>query len=279
MVPAVTELCRHVVNKIDGFMRVEGSCGPTTARTKGTLAFRERIDRGELVPIHVEVLIVPNLGASEFSVGLLHEKGVKLNLMANPPVLRDGNSAFPASAGYPWMCVLRILLNGQDKSRDNISSHTTVDTDSWHRRMISCRPRAVKQLAEELTPGMNDIIDSSGAGKPSEVGYTPAKLRTDETVDHGTRSSLQIREYLVDQNVLAGTLILTQEKTTRTMPDTYGIEGTCPTDSPVERITVRIVEEPILSTGDTAENQVCRQKTLRCSGLRQDLSLILSGTR
>ena len=36
-------------------------------------------DRGELVSIHLEVLLIvaPNLGASEFSVGALHEKGEK----------------------------------------------------------------------------------------------------------------------------------------------------------------------------------------------------------
>ena len=36
---------------------------------KGTLALRLRDDRGEFVPIHSEVLIVPDLGASMFSVG------------------------------------------------------------------------------------------------------------------------------------------------------------------------------------------------------------------
>ena len=185
MVPAGSQLCQHVVNKIDCCMHVRRSCGVTTARTKGTLAFRVRNDRGELVPVHLEVSIVPNLEASVFSVGALNEKGVKLDLMANPPVLRDGNSAFPVSMECPRTFVLRILLDGQDKSPDKILSHAAMDTDSCHRRMDPCRPRAMKQLAEELTTGANYDIDSSGAGKPTVIGYTLAKLRTDETVDHG----------------------------------------------------------------------------------------------
>ena len=87
MVPAGSQLCQHVVNKIDSCMRVRGSCSVTAARTKDTLAFGVRNDRGELVPVHVEVSILPNLGASVFSVGALNEKGEKLDLMANPPVL------------------------------------------------------------------------------------------------------------------------------------------------------------------------------------------------
>ena len=269
MVSTGSQLCQHVVNKIDCCMRIRGSCGVTTARTKSTLAFRARNDGGELVPIHPEVLIVPNLGASVFSVVALHEKGVKLDLMANPPVLRDGNSAFPVSTEYPRMFVLRILLNGQDKSRGNMLSHTAVDTDSCHRRMDTCRRRALKQPAEERTTGANDDIDSSGAGKSAVIGYTPAKLRTDETVDHRS-AELAIGKGIIQnvnhgsaelvtgkgkyQNVLAGTFIFTKEMTTRTTPETYGIAGTCPTDSRTEGRTVWTMDNPILSTEDTAED-------------------------
>ena len=185
MVATGSQLCQHVVNKIDCCMHVRGSCGVTTARTKGTLAFHVRHDRGELVPVHLEVLIVPNLRASVFSVGALNEKVVKLDLMAYPPVLHDGNSAFPVSTEYPRTFVLRVLLNGRDQSRDRILSRTEMDTDSYHRRMDSCRPRAMKQLAEELTISANDDMDSSRGGKPTVIGYAVAKLRTDKTVDHG----------------------------------------------------------------------------------------------
>ena len=44
--------------------------------------------------------------------------------------------------------------------------------------------RAINQIAEELTAGANDTIDSSGAGKPIAIGYTPDNLRTEEAVDH-----------------------------------------------------------------------------------------------
>ena len=65
--------------------------------------FRLRNERGELVAINLEALIVPNLGASIFSVGALHEKGVKLDLLSVPPVLRHGNHAFPISTEVPRM--------------------------------------------------------------------------------------------------------------------------------------------------------------------------------
>ena len=233
MVPAGSQLCQHVVNKIDCCMRVRGSCGVTTARTKGTLAFRARNDRGKLVPIHLEVVIVPNLEASVLSVGVLHEKRVELDLMDNPTVLRDGNCEFPVSTEYPRVFILPILLNGQDKSRNNILSHTVMDIDSCHRIMDPCRRRALKQLAEELTTSANDDIDSSGAGKPTAIGYTLAKLRKNETVDHGSAELATGKGMIhnvnhgsaepftgegIDQNVLA--ISLTQEMTTRTTPET-----------------------------------------------------------
>lgn len=117
MVPAESQRCQHVVNKIDCCVRIKGSCCRTTARTKGTPACRVRNDRGESVPIRLEVLYVPNLGASVFSVEAIHEKGVKLHLMDKPPDLRDGYSAFSISTEYPRMIVLRIILNGKEKSR------------------------------------------------------------------------------------------------------------------------------------------------------------------
>ena len=88
--------------------------------------------------------------------------------------------------------------------------------------MDPCRPRAMKQLAEELTTGADDDIDSSGAGKPTVIGYMLAKLRTDETVDHGSAELATGKGMIqnvnhgsvelvpgkeVDQNVLAGTFL------------------------------------------------------------------------
>ena len=82
MVPAESELCQHVVNKIDCCMRVRGSCGLASSRKKGTLAFRARNDRGKLVPIYLEV-IRSQFGASAFSVGALHENGLEIDLMSS----------------------------------------------------------------------------------------------------------------------------------------------------------------------------------------------------
>ena len=95
----------------------------------------------------------------------------------------------------------------------------------------------MKQLAEELTTGANDDINSSEAEKSAAIGYTLAKLRTDETVDHGSAELATGKGIIqnvnhgsaelatgtgIDQNVFAGTIILTQEMTTRTTPETYG---------------------------------------------------------
>ena len=108
-----------------------------------------------MVPLHLEVLLIPHLGASVFPVGVLHEKGVQLGLLFNPPVLRDANNAIPISTGVPRMFALDILLDGQEEPHH--ISQTAVDTDTWHRRMDPCRPRALKQPAAELTTKVNDI--------------------------------------------------------------------------------------------------------------------------
>lgn len=105
-----------------------------------------------------------------FSVGALYEKGVKLDLLLpNRAVLRDSNDAFPVSTKVPGMCVLHTLVDGQKEPQH--TSLTTVDTDTWHPRISPCPPRALEQLAEELTAEENNI-DRSGAGTSSEIGYT-----------------------------------------------------------------------------------------------------------
>ena len=98
------------------------------ATSKGTLAFRVRNHRGELAPIHPEVLIVPDLEATMVSVGALHEKGVRLDLLSNPPVLRDGNDAFPVSTQVPRMFVLYALVDEQEEPY--YTPHRAVDTDT-----------------------------------------------------------------------------------------------------------------------------------------------------
>ena len=47
-------------------VRIKGSSGLSSAAFKGTLVFRLRNERGELVAINLEVLIVLNIGASIF---------------------------------------------------------------------------------------------------------------------------------------------------------------------------------------------------------------------
>ena len=64
------------------------------------------------------------------------------------------------------------------------------------------------------------------------------------------------------------------------MQETYGIAGTCPTDSPDKRITVRIVEEPILSNKDAAEEPILQTKESaeQPSVATEDATLLRSAT-
>ena len=144
MVTAESRLCQHVVNTTSCSVYIKGSCGRSSATSKGTLVFRLRTEPGELVAIYLEVLI-PNLGASMFSVGALHEKRVKLDLFSVPPVLRYGYHAFPISTEVPRMYVVHIVPDVQEIAQN---------ADAWHRRMGHCHPRALKQLAEKPTTGV-----------------------------------------------------------------------------------------------------------------------------
>ena len=122
-----------------------------------------------------------------FPVEALHEKGVKIDLLSNPPVLREGNDTFPISTGVARMFLLHILLDGQEEP-DHIS-HTAVDTDTWHRRIDPCRPRALNQPAAELSTRVN-YIDIVGAGTPRAIGYMPDDSRTNETESWQPRNPL-----------------------------------------------------------------------------------------
>ena len=204
MVPAESRLCQQVTNKTDCDVRVIGSCGLSSATSKGTLAFRARNGRGELVTIHLEVLIVPDIGASAFTVGMLQEKEVKFDLLSNPPVLRHGNAAFPISTKVPRMFVLPIFLDGQEESQ--LTSLTTVGTDTWHRRMSPCCPRALKQPTKELIAGDNNI-DRSGAGTSSEIGHKRDDSQTHQTLDLGSAKFAVGTK--IKPNVIAGTVMST----------------------------------------------------------------------
>ena len=70
-----------------------------------------------MVPIRLEALVALDPTASVFSVGALHEKGVKLDLLPSPPVLHDDDAgAFPLSTGVPSrMFVLHVLLDGREE--------------------------------------------------------------------------------------------------------------------------------------------------------------------
>ena len=147
-----SEMCIRDRNTTACSVRIKRSCGLSSVTSKGTLAFQLPKERGGLVAINLEVLIVPNLGASIFPVGALHEKGVKLDLFSVPLVLRYGNHVFPNLTQVPRMYVVHIIADAQEITPTIF--HTTVDADAWHRRMGHYHPRALKQLAEKPTTGV-----------------------------------------------------------------------------------------------------------------------------
>ena len=246
-VPAKSRLYQHVINKIDCDVRVSGSRGISTATSKGTLSFRFRNDRGELVPIHLEALIAPDLGASVFSVGALQQNGVTSNLLSIPQIRRHGNAAFLVSTNVLRIFVLHIFLDGQEGAQ--LTSLTTVDTDTSHRRMTPCRLRALKQLVEEFTEG-EKYIDRSGAGTSTKIGHKRDYLQTNQTMDLGfAKIGVRTKVYT---NAIAGTPMLTAKMTSGMVLETYGITDICPTKTPAEARPARIAEDPVFSTEDIA---------------------------
>ena len=87
MVSAGSPASQYVVKRSDWNTRIKGSCGMSSANTKGTLQFGIRNDRYQ-IPVSLQVLLVRDLGANIFSVGALKEKGVLCDLMSTPPALR-----------------------------------------------------------------------------------------------------------------------------------------------------------------------------------------------
>ena len=111
MVWAESPVATHVGERYACNVQVEGSCGQSNATQKGKLKFGLRNDKNETIPVSLEVLLVPDLGANIFSVGALEEKGVLCDLMSTPPALRGGQHAFPISKEIPRMYVVNIIVD------------------------------------------------------------------------------------------------------------------------------------------------------------------------
>ena len=155
MVSADSPASQYVVKRSDCNIRIKGSCGMSSANTKGTLQFGIRNDRNQIVPVSLEVLLVRDLGANIFSVGALKEKGVLCDLMSTPPALRSGKHVFPVSTEIPRMYVVNIILDGASLDGSAQVFSTKLDAHLWHRRMGHCNPRALQQLADKDHSGIN----------------------------------------------------------------------------------------------------------------------------
>ena len=99
----------------------------------------------------MEALLVPNLGTTWFSAVVLEEKGVKLDMLQDPPVLRSGGHRFPVCTDVPRMYKLGVVL-----SREETSHHTVVvdEVNLWHRKMGHCNERALQYRAKSPTTGV-----------------------------------------------------------------------------------------------------------------------------
>ena len=103
------------------------------------------------ISVHLEVLIVPKLGADLFSVGALEEKGVRLNLLRDPPVLEFDNKVFPVSKEIKRMFVLPVIIA---KEKEKVLATVQDESETWHRRLGHCNVRTLKQLTERQGSGI-----------------------------------------------------------------------------------------------------------------------------
>ena len=78
--------------------------------------------------------------------------------------------------------------------------------------MSTCRSRALKQSAEKLTAGENDI-DGFGVRTSSEIGCKRDDSQTHQTVDLGAAKFVVGTE--IEPNVIADMFAMTQEITNR----------------------------------------------------------------
>ena len=127
----------------------------SSASTKGTLQFRIRNDRNQIVPVSLEVLLVRDLEANIFSVGALKKKGVLCDLTSTPPALRSGKHVFPVSTEIPRMYVVNIIFDGASLDGSAHVFSTKLDAHFWHRRKGHFNPRALQQLADKDHYGIN----------------------------------------------------------------------------------------------------------------------------
>ncbi|CAB1115713.1 unnamed protein product [Ectocarpus sp. CCAP 1310/34] len=148
---------QHVVDLVDCDVRIEGSCGASSATKKATLKFKLKNGKGQPVPIELEGLLVRDLGANIFSVGAFDDEGVKTDLLSAPPALRTRNLSFPISTvEVPRMCVVNLILDDLNLDLPTSPLVFRADTDAgdWHRRMGHCNARALKQLSDREGTGI-----------------------------------------------------------------------------------------------------------------------------
>ena len=156
MVCTESRISKHVIKPTDCDLRIIGSCGTSNATKKGTLTFGIRNAPDQIIPVALEVLLVRNLGANIFAVGVLDEKGVKCDLLSTPPALRHGNNTFPISTAIPRMYVVNIIIDYV--SLDTVYIYRTkVDAHMWHRRMGHRNPQALHAAAGGQVPNAAQV--------------------------------------------------------------------------------------------------------------------------
>ena len=99
MVSADSPISQHVVETSDWNVRIKGSFGTSTATKEGTLKFGTRNAQDKIIPVALEVLLVPR---SEHLFGSSFGR-IKCDILSTPPVLRRGTTDLPISTEVPRM--------------------------------------------------------------------------------------------------------------------------------------------------------------------------------
>lgn len=126
-------------------------------------------------------------------VGALHEKGVTLDLLCTPPVLRHDENAFLVSTEVPRIDALHLEIG---KTAESVRAfHTVEDARIWHRKADHDNPRALNLLAHRGSTRV--IFDKESKSAGCEACSTSNSKKTPHPPSDGPRSSARLDSLLM----------------------------------------------------------------------------------
>lgn len=138
---------------------VWGSCGTKRAQQRGTFHFKHRNVPENVVPIKLDVPLIQGLGADLVFAGALKMKGVRLDMMRNPPVVRSGKHTFPVKTKT------RKRTRSSTHYIEHIYPEQTPEGDGMtmstsHGELTMPAPSSVAPLLD--MPDGSDSVEASG---------------------------------------------------------------------------------------------------------------------